>query len=65
MKQGKREKETSSKENGMNKDDIFFLPRQNNKEEPDQERRNVEGTEQKKENLSDLFFLSDFPWRDD
>lgn len=49
----------------MNKDDIFFLPRQNNKEEPDQERRNVEGTEQKKENLSDLFFLSDFPWRDD
>jgi len=63
MKPGGKKKEETRRESGMNKDERFFLP-QSDKEEPDTESNGVEGPDRKKENLSELFFLSDIPWNE-
>ncbi|HNT58240.1 MAG TPA: hypothetical protein PKL99_10175 [Syntrophales bacterium] len=60
MKQGGKKKEETRRESGMNKDERFFLP-QSEEEEPDTESKGAEGPDRKKENLSELFFLSDIP----
>ena len=63
MKTGGKKKEETRREGGMNKDERFFLP-QSDTEEPDTESNGVEGPDRKKENLSELFFLSDIPWNE-
>ncbi len=65
MKHGKKETGVKEEERYKNQGNSFFLP---GKKNGDTEKRGANTTgngEKKKGNLSDFFFLSDYPWDDE
>lgn len=62
MKHGKKETGGREEEHFKNQENSFFLPGKKNGEIEKRGQNTSGNTDKKKGNVSDVFFLSDYPW---